>query len=180
VEERRTAGVKKYHSVAEVSPLFSEENPVKLAFYKGTSWVSLAIRWQTRGRYSHVGVVTPDGKIIESWHRGGVLKNASLGMRHDPQTEVDIYSVTGLNRMQNASVLEFMENQLGKKYDFLSVARFISRREVDDQEKWFCSELVMAAFHHAASPLLNVASHKVSPEVLSWSPRLKFEFTTTT
>lgn len=155
---------------------------IRLAFFRGKGLISRLIRLQTRGRYSHVGVLTEEGYVIEAWHIGGVCFNAHLGMVHAENTPVDIYRVPGLTRGHNAEILQWLKQQCGKGYDYRSVARFISRREqsAEDRDRWFCSELVMAAFNHAAFPLLTCPAWKVSPEVLSWSPRLQFEYSTFT
>jgi len=155
---------------------------IRLAFYKGSSLVSRLIRLQTRGEYSHVGVLTEEGHVIEAWHLGGVRFNAHIGMVHTPYTPVDIYRVPGLTRGQNSEILMWLKQQCGKGYDYRSVARFISRRAQapEDRDRWFCSELVMAAFNHADFPLLSCPDWKVSPEILSWSPRLQIEKSTVT
>lgn len=154
---------------------------IRLAFYRGTSLVSKLIRWQTRGRYSHVGVILQDGGIIEAWQNGGVRYNATIGMVHDPATPVDLYSIPTLTRAQNADILQWLKQQCGLGYDFRGVFRFLTRTGAPiDRKRWFCSELVAAAFGRHGITLINTNPAKVSPEVLSWSPFLKFEFETHT
>jgi uncharacterized protein YycO len=148
---------------------------MKLAFYKGTSWVSKLIRWQTRGKYSHVGVLMDDGGIFEAWHVGGMRYNGTMSIAHGAGTEVDIYDVPGMTSKEKRDVEQFLARECGKGYDFRGVARFISHRNDEtpaEKDRWFCSEVVMAAFCYAGLRLLNTAPFMVSPEVLSWSTRL--------
>jgi hypothetical protein len=75
---------------------------------------------------------------------------------------------------------EFAHQHIGKPYDYLSVARFISRRSesIHSKEKWFCSEFVFAAFQAAGLNLLrDTEAWEVSPGLLSKSPLLKAEGT---
>lgn len=146
---------------------------IRLAFYKGRSLTSRLIKWQSWGQYSHVGVLLEDDSIIEAWQDGGVLHNAHIGMRHSPDTEVDIYEIPKLTKEQSIKAFNFLKEQCGKRYDFLGVARFLSRREVDNKNKWFCSELAAAGLAYAGYPLLNTKPRKISPTVLSWSPLTK-------
>lgn len=41
-------------------------NPGDLIFVSGTDWISRAIRWVTKSKYSHVAVYVGDGKVIEA------------------------------------------------------------------------------------------------------------------
>lgn len=156
---------------------------MRLVFYKGKGLISRLIRWQTRGQYSHVGVQLPDGTVMEAWHVGGVRHNAGLGTAHELGTEVDVFLVEHLTKTETGRVIDFMRTKLGHGYDFRSVARFLSRQDEreEDRDKWFCSELVAAAFEAAGVKLLTAPPSRISPEVLSWSPRLvKFETVFTT
>ena len=88
--------------------------------------------------------------------------------------QVDLFTVPALVTVQQAA-LAFAQAQLGKPYDYTMVARFISRRteSIRTKDKWFCSELVFAAFLHAGLPLLrDTQPWEVSPELLSKSPYL--------
>ncbi len=147
---------------------------MKLAFYQGISLISKLIRWQTRGLYSHVAFLFDDGTVIEAWEEGGVLHNATLSMRHTPGTVVDIFEFSTTIEQETA-ITKFLRAQLGKKYDYLAVARFISRRNVQfDESKWFCSELAYCGAKVAGIELLKrTEGWKISPDALSHSPLLE-------
>ncbi len=146
-----------------------------IAAYRGTSWVSKAIRWQTRGVYSHVAVVLPGGAIVEAWHKPARVRIInSLAQGHTPGTCIDLFEVQTTPR-QEEIIIHFLRSQVGKRYDFMGVARFITRRNKDNSEKWFCSELAFAAFRVAGIYLLKrIKAHQVHPVTLVTSPKLQF------
>jgi len=50
------------------------EAEVKIALYRGNSFIGKAIRWQTRGIYSHASIVLPEGDVIEAKEFCGVRR----------------------------------------------------------------------------------------------------------
>jgi uncharacterized protein YycO len=144
---------------------------LRIGLHRADGWVSKAIKWQTRSDYSHASLVLPDNTVLESMQGRGVVKYRSV---QGCAEVVDLFSVTALARVHN-DALQFALEQLGKPYDYTMVARFISRRPANRAEsgKWFCSELVFAAFAHAGLLLLrDTQAWEVSPELLSKSPYL--------
>jgi len=145
-----------------------------IAAYRGKSWISKAICWQTRGVYSHVAISTRKG-IVEAWHSPAkvrVINSWSEG--HEPGTEVDLFIVY-CTAYQEKIITDFLLDQVGKKYDFVGVMRFMSRRNKDNPDKWFCSELVFAAFAAAGINLLErIKAYQVAPVTLVTSPELRF------
>jgi len=146
---------------------------VQILAYKGLSWVSKAIRWQTRSDYSHIAIELDDGSVIEAWHVGGVAHNQSFRTVHTKGTPVDAFAI--LEKIDENEALAFLLDQVGKKYDFGSIARFMTRRDEPHDEKWFCSELAMAGVSKGGVDLLKriPASH-VSPGHMVTSPLLGF------
>ena len=144
---------------------------MRIAAYRGKSFVSRAIRWQTRGVYSHIAVMLSDDEIVEAWHnpaRVRIIKSLSDG--HTPGTQVDIFEVPTTPE-QDAIIRSFLLAQVGKKYDFAGVVRFMSRRDKDNIDKWFCSELAFAAFQLAGVYLLRrIRAFQVDPVRLITSP----------
>jgi hypothetical protein len=66
----------------------------------------------------------------------------------------------------------FARAQVGKPYDFGGLYGFLARKNWAKAEKWFCSELVSAAFACSGAPLLRLEPHKTSPGDLRTSPLL--------
>ena len=151
------------------------ENKPYLLLYKGKSWVSRLIRWQTRSKYSHAAIFIPEEGVYEAWHIGGVQKNKDWKVLHKKGTIVDVFCPTEFDKENTQKVVEFLESQVGKKYDFRSVFRFLTRQpeHPDDKDKWFCSELASMAFMRAGYCLLKrIEPWAISPALLSYSPRL--------
>lgn len=77
------------------------------------------------------------------------------------------------DRSKAGVAIGFAMAQVGKKYDYLGVARFVTRRPSKGNEKWFCSELVFEAFRRAGVNLFHrIEAWEVSPSMISYSPLL--------
>jgi uncharacterized protein YycO len=136
--------------------------------FRGRGIVSTLIRWQTRGRYSHAALLTPGGEIIESWQFAGVRIKTITDWR-----DVDRFTIPSMSGEQWNRALDFALSQVGKRYDYVGVARFISRERSPDNGRWFCSELVDAALRHAGVHLFErIESAEISPGLLAISPLL--------
>lgn len=172
---------------------------MQIAAYKGRSFTSKLIRWQTRSDYSHVGMFFPQelnvarynrtittipaGSIIEAWQVGGVRLNYSLGEVHSGRTEVDLFDfIEPLNIGEEFAIANALLDEIGKGYDFRSVARFVTRMKESpwDKDRWFCSELVHHAVRCSGRSLQNCEHWKVSPRDVAISPLLKFNRTVLT
>jgi len=148
---------------------------MKILLYKGKSIISKMIKFQTRSKYSHVAVMLEDGSAYEAWQKGGVRHIDSPFDGHKPGTEIDVYAIYG--KYDEPTVVEFLQQQLGAKYDYASVLRFVSRRHAGDNNKFFCSELALMAFIEGGLSLLNADPSEMSPRDVSISPLLVFEKT---
>jgi uncharacterized protein YycO len=139
-----------------------------ILLFKGRGFISRAIRWQTRGQYSHAALLQPNGTIIEAWQGNGVRIKAIVDWR-----DVDVFYVDGMTEQQWEAALSFARKEVGCGYDYWGVIRFVSRSVMPKNNKWFCSELVFASLFHAGVLLLHrVNSSEVSPSMLSYSPLL--------
>lgn len=151
---------------------------MKILAYRGKSWISKVIRWQTRSKYSHIAIELDNGSVIEAWHVGGVAHNKDFRTVHTKGTLVDVFDIT--IKIDEIAISAFLLDQVGKKYDFGSIVRFMSRRAEPKDEKWFCSELAMEGVSAGEVNLLEriPASH-VSPGQIVTSPLLRFVETRT-
>jgi uncharacterized protein YycO len=149
-----------------------------IALFKGTSLLSRYIRVKTWSEYSHAAWVDEgNGEMWEAW-KGGVTCSVNLDARHAPGTRIDLFHVDGVTAEHTATIRAYMEAQEGKPYDWPGLFGFVTRRcqaPGEDQERWFCSELVYAAHLAAEIALLrNIPAWKVSPALLSYSPRARY------
>lgn len=147
--------------------------------HRGTSFIGRLIRWQSRSVYSHASMILPGGVFIESREGIGVqcrfLSGPSAEVPAAKGELVDQFTLEA-TAAQVAHIEDFAKAQVGKKYDYTMVARFVSRRGPSRRQsgKWFCSELVFAALERAGLDLLrDTQPWEVSPGLLSKSPLLK-------
>lgn len=124
---------------------------------------SLIIRGVTWSAWSHCGIVTPEGTVIEAIAFGGVVEK--------PLAELQAY----------ASELAFKEipvpfpdsgiawarSQLGKPYDYLGVLGIGLHREWFSDGSWWCSELLEEAIYQAGRQRFVNQPRRVTPQ-LSW------------
>jgi hypothetical protein len=161
---------------------------------KGKSFVSRLIKKYQRGfPYTHIAYVLDisdkyNPLVIEAWHlpmkpsirfpfvKGGGVYRYKFSQQHTPDTEFTIFSIDVTDE-QKSKIEEFLFKQLGKEYDFKGIFGFASYSDIQDKDKWFCSELVFAAFKNAGIELLRqIEPYKVSPRLFLLSPYLKKEF----
>ena len=145
---------------------------MRVLLFRGTGIISRLILWQTRGKYSHAAIFH-NGELWEAREFKGVQKLKGLELK--PGETVDHYDVRA-TKEQAHKILSFLEKQLNKKYDYRMVARFITRQQESRKTtgKWFCSELVFAAFQKAGISLLErTEPWEVSPKLLCRSPKMK-------
>jgi uncharacterized protein YycO len=148
---------------------------MKILGYKGRSVTSRLIQLQTRSPYSHIGVMLTDGSVIEAWQGTGVRQIPDPLHGHSKRTQIDVFDVTPDYREE--LVESFLCIQIGKKYDYSSVFRFVTRRNAIDNDKIFCSELAELAFISGGLRLLRGNPSHHSPRDTVLSPYLKFERT---
>ena len=145
----------------------------RIALFRGTGVVSWLIKTQTRSEYSHAALVLPNtlDHVIESREFAGVQVRKLT--EHELRS-VDFYAVPDMSDEQYDKVMEAARAELGAKYDYWSVARFLSKKPARQNNRWFCSEFVHKLLADAGHRLLNrVPSAEVPPAWLSYSPKTK-------
>lgn len=144
------------------------EGPAVLLF-RGLGIASALIRWQTRSRYSHAAILLPGrgGTIIESWQWDGVRTKTLTDW-----DGIDVYDVAGMSPEKWHRAISWAQSHIGAGYDWTGVMRFLSRRRVHWDDKFFCSELVFAAMCFAGVRLLKAHPAEVSPGLMALSPLL--------
>ncbi len=144
-----------------------------IALYKGVSFTSTVIRAFTWSDYTHASWTNDDDlSEIEAWTKG-VVEVPYFGTNHTPGTSVDFFRPF-LSVGEEQGLVEFLRKQIGKRYDFAGALGFATRNDkAQDQDAWFCTELIFAGFVHIRQPLLaRIPAHKVYPGLLSYSPKL--------
>jgi hypothetical protein len=131
---------------------------------------SKAIQFVTWSWASHVDFVLPDGKLL-----GALAIDQGGGVKyHDMKPLSEYARVERYEIDAPDSVLDFARSQLDKPYDWLGLIGILTRnRRWEDDDKWFCSELVAWSFLQAGKPLLIDTSYRITPRDLLISPLLK-------
>lgn len=145
---------------------------ITIAQYRGRSFVSWLIKKQTRSIWSHSAAVLQDGSVIEAWHVGGVSHVADLSVNHSKGTQVDLFRIECTQAQADAFEV-LLKKDIGKKYDFRSVFRFLSKHSTCIDDRWFCTEVL----DHRLK-IINIFTQKricsaeMSPQLLGISPIL--------
>ena len=164
-----------------------------IGLYKGKSFTSKLIKWRSWSEYSHASwidvarprllkddIISPLSHVFEAWIPDGVVERQNISDGHTKGTPIDLFDIQ-LTDGERQALMRFLRMQIGQKYDYRGVLKFMSRREGQTPDAWFCSELIFAAFQHICRPLLlRIPTWKVAPGMLAYSPLLKFVGTITT
>lgn len=125
-----------------------------VVFSRSDSFYGLLIRFFTRSKYNHVGLVyNVDGDVVEVFE---ALSNGVVLKRYDLKSLQSVYRLGGkaLTKKQKTCFDKFVKNSLGVEYDWrgikylslkiLSKGLFVFDR--DTPNKVFCSELVSRVY----------------------------------
>jgi len=152
---------------------------------KGISLTSRLIRWWQWGfPYTHIAYCLDlsdpnDPVVVEAWWNGvwNGVRWGKFSSVHTSGTEFTVYSVQVTER-QKKEIEKFLQQEFRKPYDWLGILGFPLRNwKLERKDRWFCSELVFAAFKQAGVELLkNTHPSEVSPRLFLKSPLLQFEY----
>lgn len=112
---------------------------MKVAFYKGKKEIfNHLVGWWTRGPYSHVELVMPDGKSFSSSYRDGGVRGKYI------QFDDNHWHCLELDESLDQKIIMARINELmGMKYDIRGIFGFVIRSLPDNRNKMFCSEFLM-------------------------------------
>ncbi len=104
------------------------------------------IEWFSQGIYSHVDTVLPDGRLLGA--RSDVVGGAPAGVQiRTPDYAPFIRKLIvplPCEQHRYDRYHRFLEAQLGKPYDSTAILAFAFGRDWQEEDSWFCSELVAA------------------------------------
>lgn len=121
---------------------------ITLLFSSGNDLSAGFIRWFGRGSpFSHVDVVWPDGRLFGA--RSDKIGGAQAGVQFRDSSYTDGLSVMRLSLSAPEEVRQafynFLLDQEGKPYDMTGIFAFVLDRDWQEDDSWFCSELITAA-----------------------------------
>ncbi len=108
--------------------------------------------------------VLPDGRLL------GAVPGGVRVRPYDPSAlRIERYHVDASD-----TVLSVALAQLGKHYDWPGALGLALRRNWQEDDAWFCSELVAWSFEQAGRPLLNAPqAWRLTPRDILLSPLLR-------
>ena len=148
---------------------------MKIALYLGSSFLDKVILFFSRGGYTHAAIILPDDTVIEAYPFRGIRKRKNLtdGMG---DSKVYVFEVQTTPE-QDKIIIDFLNKQIGKGYDYWNIFGFVLYTTHEGRisyGRWFCSELVFAAFQEAGINLLErIDAWMVSPTILSFNTTMK-------
>ena len=134
---------------------------VKLLFCTSQKIGAVAIRAVTWSKYSHVALLDGDEVIEATWPAVRVAPLAEVIAKHSRHILVDMPCQDAV------AVLAAARSQVGKPYDLTALFGLLVRRDWQEPDRWFCSELVAWAFEQGGAPLFRPeALYRVTPQHL--------------
>lgn len=114
---------------------------IRVIFGRSRHPFSYAIRLFTWSHWSHIGVIMPDDTVIEAKGGEGVVVTPldTFKARYPEWREAK----SPVKSRREA--FKFLRDQVGKPYDFTAVISMPLRRNWQETDSWFCSELVATA-----------------------------------
>lgn len=149
---------------------------MKIVLYKPYDTLDKIISFFSRGDYSHAAIMMNDGSLIDVRPFKKIRKIPNIHYERSQNQKVEIYNVN-TTKDEDLIINDFLNRQIGKGYDYLSVFGFIvNKTELGRKQygKWFCSELIFCAFKKVGINLLErIRQWDVTPVILSYSNLLK-------
>ncbi len=135
---------------------------VSLLFSTSGHPMSAAIRLGTWSDWSHVAII--DGDVV-------IEATAPAGVRRFPVVQAIDHArkaaIGDLPCRDPQAVIAAAAYQIGKPYDYTAIVGFGLHRDWQEDDAWFCSELVAWAFQHAGDPLFRAEClRRVTPQHL--------------
>ena len=144
-----------------------------LFFTRSNELFSLAVQFRTWGKYSHVEIIVatePELVVISADALGVTCRD----VREEEKKTYEILTCPEITEEQREHVVKFCFSQIGKPYDFMGLGSFLLYKEMQQDSRWFCSELAYVAYKQAGIRLQRrVKQDFVSPRDLYISPLLK-------
>ena len=136
--------------------------PIQLLYTRSHHLSSAAIRLATWGEFSHVAQL--DGpKVIESVFRDGVREDSLA----NATARASRWAIVEYPHRNPAAMIAAARSQIGKPYDKTGALGLGLHRDWQQDDAWWCSELVPWAAAQAGEPWFQPkAIHRITPQHL--------------
>ena len=140
--------------------------PIQLLYTRSHHLSSAAIRLATWGDFSHVAQI--DGpKVIESVFRDGVREDSL----DNAIARASRWAIVEYRHRNPAAMIAAVRSQIGKPYDKTGALGLGMHRDWQDDDAWWCSELIAWAAQQAGDPwFMAQAMYRITPQHLWMRP----------
>lgn len=143
---------------------------IVVRFVRGKGLIARGIQFFTWGYWNHVELYTKTGYL-------GAQPNGGYRIRAYNYLEFDNEMFRGIQLApeQEAAFWKWQYSQIGKPYDLTAIFGMLVRRDWQEDDSWFCSEVIAAGFEAINAPILNdygKESYKITPRDIALSPLL--------
>jgi uncharacterized protein YycO len=134
---------------------------MRLLFCTSRLPAAALIRAVTWSDWSHVALV--DGEVV--------IEATLAGVRVSSLWEViaahSAHAIVDLPCQSPVEIIAAARSQVGKPYDLTALIGLLMHRDWQEEDSWFCSELVAWAFAQGGSPLFRAeVMRRVTPQHL--------------
>ena len=156
---------------------------VQVIGHTGRGRGSGLIRWATRGRFAHISLRfifeskeemlrMTDMLNIQFTMDHEIESIQGLGVHHQPFVPSDNQGWFDFKQSphQSLQILAAAVKLIGKKYDWRGIFGFATRRNKQNPNKWFCSELAAHCLTCARIRCMIMPAHWITPNVMAASP----------
>lgn len=141
---------------------------ITLRFVTSGGAISAGIRAAEYGFWaSHTEAVMPDGTLLGAHIDGGVQARPADYDKGQFSRQLFVHLPTDDDMA--GKFYAFLRSQLGKPYDVEAIIAFVARRDWQEPDSWFCSEIQAAALVACgwfASPLATEFNHITPRDLL--------------
>lgn len=136
---------------------------VKVFFADSGGWFARLIKYFTWSDYSHVGFINEaTGTVIDSRYSLHGVTEYPVAKLYQDYPRLMIVELP----FDGAGAFDMAKSQLGKQYDLGAIFGMTGRRDWQQEDAWFCSELVAWACKESGHKLIRKQSYRVTPQDL--------------
>lgn len=134
---------------------------VRVIFTRRHHIGTIVLRGFLWSKWSHCAIIDGD-RVIEAAAPDGV-RTRPLADLINESSKFEIVDFPSRNPQE---VINAARGQIGAPYDWGGVVGIGFRRRWQDDDAWFCSELIAYAFAQAGEPIVRVDNYRVTPRDL--------------
>ena len=139
---------------------------IQLLYTRSHHLSSAGIRLATWGQFSHVAQVAGD-RIIESVWTPGVREDSL----DNATARASRWAIVEYRHRNPDAMIAAVRSQIGKPYDKTGALGLGVHRDWQDDDAWWCSELIAWAAQRAGDPwFMAQAMHRITPQHLWMRP----------